>query len=100
MFIVPLYYDGGALNATDGGTATLPTSGDAGYTIANPNNLVLGAVLSYTTQQMVMQKTFMLLPLFGSFLPDGFGIVIVNFTGAALATGCIVDYRAISETNS
>jgi len=102
VYVVPLYYDGSAMNPSDGGTTTLPTSADASYTIANPNNMKLLGVLNYTTQQMTMQGIWMLtsIPDFKNYLPDGFGIVIINFTGAALSTGCIVDYRAISETNS
>jgi hypothetical protein len=31
-------------------------------------------------------------------MPDGFSLVIVNYTGAALSTGCVVAYRAITQT--
>lgn len=81
----------------DGGTATLPTSADASYTIASPNNLTLLGVLSYTTQQQVIQGTFLLSSQFAN-MPDGFIVVIVQFTGAALSTGCVVAYRAITQT--
>ena len=83
---------------SDGGTATLPTDGDASYTIANPNNLKLLGVLSYTTQNMTMQGSFNVSNVVGQSIPDGFLIIITNFSGAALSTGCIVAYRAITQT--
>lgn len=84
----------------DQGTATLPTGSEAASTIASPNNLVLLGTLAYTTQQMVMQGDFLLSKAFGQFMPDGFSLIIVNFTGAALSTACVVAYRAITTTNA
>lgn len=93
--------DGGTtwLNS-DGGTATLPSATDATYTIASPNNLKLLGQLAYTTQQMVMQGSFLLSTCYGQYPPDGFSIIIVNFTGAALSTSCVVAYRPLTETNA
>lgn len=83
---------------SDGGTATLPTSGDAAYTIATPNDLKLLGVLAYTTQNMTMQGVFNLSNAIGQSMPDGFLLIIVNYTGAALSTGCVAAYRAITRT--
>ena len=85
----------------DGGTTTLPTSGDASYTILSPatgpTNLTLLGVLSYGTQQQVMQGVFLLSSQFGyGSMPDGWIPIVVNFSGAALSTGCVVAYRAIT----
>lgn len=80
---------------TDQGTTTLPTGTEGTTTIASPNDLKLLGVLSYTTQQMVMQGSFNLSGAVGQSMPDGFSIIIVNFTGAALSTSCVVAYRAI-----
>ncbi len=82
----------------DQGTTTLPTGSEATTTIASPNNLKLLGVLSYTTAQMVMQGSFNLSNAVGQSMPDGFSIIIINFTGAALSTSCVVAYRAITET--
>lgn len=82
---------------SDGGTATLPSGSEAAYTIASPNNLKLLGVLNYTTQQMVMQGSFLLSNAVGKTMPDGFSIIIINFTGAALSTGNVVAYRAITQ---
>jgi hypothetical protein len=99
VFICPMFTDGTNLTYEDGGTATLPTVGDAAYTIANPNNLHWIGDMQYTTQQMVMQKMFSLLYDGGfSSVPAGFIIIIVNYTGAALSTACIVDVTPVFNT--
>jgi hypothetical protein len=98
IYVCPWYYDQDNTTwySTDGGTGTLPTDGDASYTIATPNDLLLGRALNYTTQQMVMQGSFLLSSVFGNAMPDGFSIIIVNYTGANLSTGCIVDVKPIT----
>lgn len=99
VYLIPWYTDdaGTTWYASSGGTATLPTSGDATYTIASPNNFKLLGVLNYTTQQMVVQDVFLLSNAFGNVVPDGFSICIINFSGAALSTGCIVDITPINQ---
>jgi len=99
VFAIPWYTtDGGSTwFAASGGTATLPTSADAAYTIASPHNFRLLGVLNYTTIQMVVQDTFLLSNAFGSRMPDGFSICIINFSNAALSTGCVVDYTPIND---
>jgi len=82
------------------GTTTLPTGTEGTTTIASPHNLKLLGVLNYTTAQMVVQDTFLLSNCFGSRMPDGFSIIIINFSGAALSTGCIVDYTPINDALS
>ena len=49
---------------------------------------------------MTLQKVFKLSNVAGQFMPDGFSIILVNFTGAALLTGCSVSVTAVTETNS
>lgn len=92
--------DGGTtwLNS-DQGTTTLPTGSEGTTTIASPNDLRLIGVLNYTTQQMVMQGSFLVSNAIGQFMPDGFSIIIVNFSGAALSTSCVVAYRPMNEIN-
>ena len=100
VYIAPaITTDGGTTwIIADGGTGTLPTSGDAAYTIASPNDLVLLGVLNYTTQQQVMQGNFRLSNACGGSMPSGFIVIIVNYTGAALSTSCVVSYRDITQT--
>ncbi len=82
----------------DQGTTTLPTGSEGTTTIASPNNLKLLGTLNYTTQNMTMQGVFELCPSCTVDCPDGFSIIIINFTGAALSTSCVVSYRAITYT--
>lgn len=84
--------------ASDQGTTTLPTGTEGTTTIATPNDLKPLGVLSYTTQQMVCQGSFNLSNAVGQSMPDGFSIIIVNYSGAALSTGCVVAYRTIAQT--
>jgi hypothetical protein len=84
----------------DGGTTTLPSGSQGTYTIAGTtttNNLDLLRAVAYTTQQQTMQAVMRLSDLYDA-MPDGFSVIIVNFTGAALSTGCVVAYRAITQT--
>jgi hypothetical protein len=84
--------------ASDQGTGTLPTGAEGTTTIATPNNLKLLGVLSYTTQQMVCQGHFNMSSAVGQSMPDGYSIIIINFSGAALSTSCVVAYRDITNT--
>lgn len=104
IYICPWYTSDGGTTwyAASQGTTTLPTGSEGTTTIASPNNLRLLGVLNYTTQNMVLQDTFLLSNCFGARLPDGFSIIIVNFSGAALATTSgtnnIVQYTPLSDT--
>lgn len=101
VYVCPMMYDGSAWQVTDGGTTTLPSGSEGTYTIANPNNLVLLGALNYTTQNQNVQKVMSLKSVLGASLPDGFSIIIVNYSGAALAaSGNVVAHRAIKETAS
>lgn len=99
LFVIPWYTtDGGSTwFSSSGGTTTLPTSADATYTIASPHNFRLLGVLNYTTQSMTLQDTFLLSNCFGNRLPDGFSFCVINFSGAALGTGCVLDISPIND---
>jgi hypothetical protein len=83
---------------SDGGVVALPSGAEGTYTIAAPNDLKLLGVLNYTTQLMVCQGSFLLSNAVGASMPDGFVIIIVNYSGAALSTSCVVAYRTITQT--
>lgn len=100
IYVYPIWYDGSTWYFTSGGTATLPSGGNSTYTIASPNNLRLLGVLSYTTTNMVLQDQFILSNAFGSTMPDAFGLVIVNFSGAAIhTTDHRIYYSLINKVN-
>lgn len=101
VYAVPWYTSDGGTTwfASSGGTTTLPGGTDSAYTIASPHNLKLLGVLNYTTQQMVLQDTFLLSNAFGNNMPDGFSIVIIDYSGAAVAASTnLVDYTPITNT--
>lgn len=99
VWICPWYTtDGGSTwYAASQGTATLPTGSQGTTTIAQPNDLLIGKVLAYTTQQQVVQNSFLLSSIFGRNMPQAFSIIITNFSGAALSTGCLVDLTPINQ---
>lgn len=102
VYICPMITTDGGTTwlASDQGTATLPTGTDSATTIASPNGLKLLGIMPYTTTQMVCQGSWNLSSAVGQFMPDGFSVIIVNFSGAALSTACVVAYRALNETNA
>jgi hypothetical protein len=102
VYLYGAFYDGSYWRYTDGGTAT-PIDGTEGtYTIANPNDLILFASLNYTTQYMTLNMGGRYIArAFGGRMPDGWGIVVVNYSGAALAaSGHQIAYKALTETIS
>lgn len=100
VYIAPaMTTDGGTTwLLADQGTTTLPTTSQGTTTIATPNDLTLLGILSYTTQNMTCQGWFTLSNAVGQTMPDGFVVIIVNNSGAALSTGCVVAYRAVTNT--
>jgi hypothetical protein len=93
---------------TDGGTTWLhcdsgidtdPVDGAEGLcNIASPYNLKLLGVLAYTSQEDIVTGNFNLSNAVGQSMPDGFSIIILNYSGAALSTSCVVAYRSITST--
>lgn len=101
VYVCPFYTSdaGTTWYASSQGTTTLPTGSEGTTTIASPNNLRLLGILNYTTQNMVLQDTFNLSNAFGNTMPDGFSIIIINYTGAAIsASSNIVEYTPINLT--
>lgn len=100
IWLCPWYTSDGGTTwfAASQGTTTLPTGTQGASTIAQPHNLRLLGILNYTTTSMACQDLLLLSNAFGSSMPDGFSIIITNFSGANLSTGCIVDYTPITYT--
>lgn len=92
-------YDGSSWYQDDGGTTTLPSGSEGTYTIGATHNLKLLGDLTYTATDQVVQGTFLLSSAVGQYMPRGFQIIIINYTGAAIAaSGNFVQYRPITET--
>lgn len=102
VFASVAYYDGSSWYQSDGGTTTLPSGSEGTYTIGGvttTNNLVQLGRLAYTAQDQIIQGVFFLSNAVGRSMPDGFSIIIVNYSGAAVASsGNMVAYKAITET--
>lgn len=101
IYAVPWFYDGSAWTAgADGGTATAPGGTEGTYTIATTNNLRLAKVLNYVATDQVVYGSFNLASVFGS-IPDGWSLVIINYTGAAIAaSGNVVQYKPINYVSA
>ena len=105
VFLIPWYTtDGGTTwYGNSLGTTTAPTGSVGAMTIANPHNLLLLGVLSYTTADMVLNGTFITSNAWGDNPPDGFSIGIINFSGAALdatsGANNLISYKSIFKTN-
>jgi len=100
VFVSPAMYDGSSWYQADGGTTTLPSGTQGTYTIAGTattNNLDLLRALPYTTQNQTIQRIMLLSDIYDT-MPDGFSLIIDNYSGAAHSTGCVVAYRAITQT--
>jgi hypothetical protein len=97
VYIAPGMYNGAAWVFADGGTVTPPDGTEGTYTIAaTTNNLKFLGALAYTTQQQVIQGSLCLSDAVGAAMPEGFVVIIINNSGAALSTGCVVAVEAIT----
>ena len=81
------------------GTATAPTGSEGTASIVDPNSMRVVA-LPYPTQNMTVNGFLSIAALFGGLVPDGWSLAIRNCSGAALSTGCVVSYRAITYTQA
>jgi len=102
VYIAPFYYDGTSYLGPSLGTTSQATGVQGSCTIASaaPNNLILLGVLSYSTQNMVLQSTFSLSSIFGKSLPDAWSLVLINYTGSNIsASGNNVYFKPVYVTN-
>jgi len=82
----------------DNANTTLLTGAEGTVTVGNPNNMKLLGVINNVVQNTVMSGVFNLKNAFGDTIPDGWSLVLINYTGATLTpTGSAIAYRAIKE---
>jgi len=95
IYVYAAYHDGSNWQPTNNATGTEGT-----ITITNPNNFILAKVLTYQTSDDTLKSGgFFISQCFGGRIPDGFGIVIINYTGSQVAaSGNVVAYKAYTET--
>ena len=82
------------------GTTTLPTGSEATASISDPNSMRGPIGLPYKIAQQRLQGYISVAAACGGLCPDGWSVAIRNCTGAALSTGCVVAYRAISDASA
>jgi hypothetical protein len=100
VFVIPWFYDGSSWSCgADGGTTTLPSGAEGNYTIGTTHNLRLGMALTYTAAGQTLAGFFNVSDSLGMSCPQGWGLVVINDTGAAIAgSGVVVQYVPITET--
>jgi len=103
LYMVPwVTTDGGTTWISGGnfGTTTLPTGSEGTASISDPNSMKGPIPIPYKIAQQRLQAHCTVSQLCGGIVPDGWSVVIRNCSGAALSTGCVVAYRAITYTNT
>lgn len=100
-YLVPWIYDGSAWTpAGNFGTTTRPTGSEGTASMSDPNTMKFAAGLPYFVTSQPLDGFFSVAALCGGVVPDGWSLALRNCTGAALGTGCVVAYRAITYTNA
>jgi hypothetical protein len=91
-------YGYGSVDGTNYSEAV--TGSDAGYTIDNPSGLPLLGVVPFAAQSLTRRsRPLSVAAGFGGVLPLKWGIVVVNFTGIALAgSGNSAAFNGLSVT--
>lgn len=97
VYLVPWTHSGSAwLPGANLGTTTTPTGSEGTASISDPNSMKGPVAIPYKIAQQRMQCWFSIAALCGGIVPEGWSLVIRNCSGAALSTGCVVAYRAVS----
>lgn len=103
VYLVPwVTTDGGTTWISGGnfGTTTLPTGSEATASISDPNSMKGPVIIPYKITSQRMEIFFNVAALCGGIVPDGWSLALRNNCGAALGTGCVVAFRAITYTNA
>lgn len=101
LFVCPAYHDGSSWYYADGGTTTLPSGTNGSYTIATNNDLFLLKSFNYVATGQTVQGTLALSQAFGSTIPQGFSLIVVNYSGAAMAaSGAKIQITPIVYTSA
>ena len=103
VYLVPwITTDGGTTWVTGGnfGTTTLPTGTEGTASISDPNSMRGSKAIPYKITSQRMQLFITVGEICGGIVPDGWSLAIRNTSGAALGTGCVVAYKAITYTNT
>lgn len=103
VYVIPWVTTDGGVTWKPGGnfsTTTQPTGTEGTAVISEPNSMRGPIALPYINTQQKVNGYFTIAALCGGICPDAWSLAIRNYTGAALSTGTIVAYRAITYTNT
>lgn len=103
VYVVPWITTDGGTTWSPGGnfsTTTAPTGSEGTASISEPNSMRGPIALPYVTTQQNVNGYFTIGQMCGGIVPDGWSLALRNTSGAALSTGCVVAYRAITYTNA
>lgn len=103
VYLIPwVTTDGGTTWICGGnfGTTTLPTGSEGTASISDPNSMRGPVGVPYKVAQQRIQTYISVAELCGGLVPDGWSVAIRNCSGAALSTGCVVAYRAVTTTTA
>lgn len=106
IYAVPWLFNGTTWAAGGNfGTTTLPTGVEGTASISDPNSMKGPYPLPYKVTSQIMQGWFPLTQFCGGLPPDGWSLAIRTYNcavggGQGLTTGCIVEYRPVTYTNT
>lgn len=103
VYLVPwVTTDGGTtwIQAGNFGTTTLPTGSEGTASVSDANSMRGPVGIPYKIAQQRLNTYISVAALCGGIVPDAWSLAIRNCTGAALSTGCVVAYRAITFTST
>jgi hypothetical protein len=100
VYLVPWVKDGSSVwtPAANFGTTTRPTGSEGTASMSDPNSMKGPIVLPYFITSQPIDGFFTVSQLCGGIVPDGWSLAIRANMQAALGTGCVVAYRAITYT--
>lgn len=97
VYALPWTLSGSTWQGVDWATTTVPTTGQGNAVMASPNNMKMLGVLNYTTQNQPVKGYFQLSNAFGSSIPDGWSLFLVNYGGPSYNGANYVSYRSIAQ---
>ena len=99
VYVVPWMYDGATWTpAGNFGTTTRPTGSEGTASMSDPNSMKFALGIPYKITSQPLDGYFTIAAKCDGIVPDGWSLAIRNNCGAALSTGCVVAYRAITQT--
>jgi hypothetical protein len=100
VYAVPWGYDGATWTPKSNfSTTTRPTGTEGTAIMSDPNSMKWCMSIPYKITSQPLDGGFFLDARMGG-MHDGWSLAIRNETGAALGTGCVVSYRAITYTSA